>query len=56
MESHRHEHGPLYTSVPSVRFDEGGWCGVWCVVVVCVVVCVLLCVCVCVVVVVGGDV
>ena len=32
MEGHMHEHGPLYTSVPFVMFDEGGWwCGVvWC--------------------------
>ena len=24
MEGHMHEHGPLYTSVPLVMFDEGG--------------------------------
>ena len=24
MEGHMHEHGPLYTSVPSVMFDVGG--------------------------------
>ena len=39
MEGQMREHGPLYTSVPFVMFDEGGWlvgdvvlcCGVvWC--------------------------
>ena len=29
MESHMHEHGPLYTSVPFVMLDEGGWVGAW---------------------------
>ena len=37
MEGHMHEHGPLYTSVPRVMFDEGGWVGggvlCWCCVV-----------------------
>ena len=33
MEGHMHEHGPLYTSVPFVMFDEGGW---WCVLLCCV--------------------
>ena len=28
MEGHMHEHGLLYTRVPSVMFDEGGWSGV----------------------------
>ena len=41
MEGHMREHGPLYTSVPLVMFDEGGWVGlwevVWCVVLCCVV-------------------
>ena len=31
MEGHMHEHGPLYSRVPFVMFDEGGW---WCGVVV----------------------
>ena len=31
MEGHMHEHGPLYTSVPLVMFDEGGWVVVCCV-------------------------
>ena len=30
MEGHLHEHGPLYTSLPCVMFDEGGWVGGWC--------------------------
>ena len=34
-----HEHGPLYTSVPCVMIDEGGWCGWCCGVVVWVMVC-----------------
>ena len=51
MEGYMHEHGPLYTSVLFVMFDEGWWvvCGVvrgredvsvWCAVVwlVCVLV------------------
>ena len=42
MEGHMHEHGPLYTSVPLVMFDEGGWCGVVVVVVVVVVVLVVV--------------
>ena len=29
MEGHMHEVGPLYTSVPYVTFDEGGWVVVW---------------------------
>ena len=27
MDGHVHELGPLYTSVPFVMFDEGGWVG-----------------------------
>ena len=36
MENHMQEQGPLYTSLPFVMFDEGGWVGVvvcggeWC--------------------------
>ena len=30
VEGHMHEHGPLYTSVPFVMFDEGGDGVVWC--------------------------
>ena len=29
MEDHMREHGPLYTSLPCVTFDEGGWVGGW---------------------------
>ena len=32
MERHMHEHGPLYTSVPLVMFDEGGGVVVRCAV------------------------
>ena len=38
MEGHMREHGLLYTSVPFVMFDEGGWVVVWCGVVWCGVV------------------
>ena len=41
MEGHVQEHGPLYTSVPFVMFDECGWVGggvVWCGVLWCGVV------------------
>ena len=34
MEVHMHEHGPLYTRVPCVMFDDGGWVG-WVVVLWC---------------------
>ena len=43
MEGHMHEHGPLYTSVPRVMFDEGGW-----MVVCCVGVVLVLCWCCCI--------
>ena len=36
MEGHMREHCPLYTCVPFVTIDEGGWVGWW--VVVCIVV------------------
>ena len=29
MKGHMHEHRPLYTRVPFVMFDEGGWVGGW---------------------------
>ena len=36
MQGHMHEHCLLYTCVPFVMFEEGGWAGGWqCVLLYC---------------------